>query len=110
MAMMMMTQAGVQKWGMVKERQTRPRNIPCKRMITGGHQPHQTLARHHILAQVPHILTQVQEQYQADHHILAKPRNDAGWTITSLPKHRSNARTGNPRTGKATHTSWRQNP
>jgi hypothetical protein len=72
MAMMTMTQAEVQKRRMATESQTRPRNIPRHRTITSGHQSHQILARHHILAQVPHILAQVQEQYQVDHHILAQ--------------------------------------
>jgi hypothetical protein len=72
MVMMTMTQAGVQKRGMAMESQTHPRNIPRHKMTTSGHQSHQILACHHILAQVLHILAQVQEQYQADHHILAQ--------------------------------------
>jgi hypothetical protein len=72
MAMMMMTQARVQRRGMVTKSQNRPRNIPRQKMIVGGHQPHQT-----TLAQVQeqhqatqHILAQV--QLKADHHILAQ--------------------------------------
>jgi hypothetical protein len=72
MAMMMMTQARVQRRGMATKSQNRPRNIPRQKMIVGGHQPHQT-----ILAQVQeqhqatqHILAQV--QLKADHHILAQ--------------------------------------
>jgi hypothetical protein len=86
MAMMMMTQAGVQKRGTATKSQTRPRNIPCQKMIIGGHQHHQTIlaqlqeqhqADHHILAQVQHqadhhILAQVQEQHHMDRHVLAQ--------------------------------------
>jgi hypothetical protein len=47
MAMMMMTQAGVQRRVMATKSQTRPRNTTRQKMMIGGHRLHQT-----ILAQV----------------------------------------------------------